>query len=595
MAPTASKMSVVAQFDDFTRQLVPCSNIEMEFLNFVKNQEACRKQWHISEQLVQSLQKEVSELKAEKLELERLLEYTRNVLETEMARRERCEEEKEAKSRQIDLIKEFILNDPELRDETIDKLPFLRPSAANDEAARRLNTINESAGSALSPSRDSLDTSEDGCGRRSTRSRGKRSSGRLDLQEVEAKRQKSLESDDPARPNIIATTTVTVTDGKDFVATSRVYTQQTPHGISTEQYIPSAPPMTPQLENGQTTPLQQRHTNRTPSRTNSAGKLLSREHSFCTKTVIKPDQCGPCGKRITFYKPVLKCSRCRATCHPECKDKVPLPCIAVRSTPTQSNNGALKSRIADHAPPTSPMVPAIIVHCIQEVERRGLNEVGLYRVCGAEKEVRDIIAAFGRGKGAPNLETADIHAVCSAIKSFLNSLSETLITKSFWDDFVKAAERGRENEQFPIWHYVNALPKPNRDTLAALVLHLQLVAQSPNTKMPVSNLARVFGPTVVGYSSNDAASVRDPLKETGQQAQVMECLLSVPAEFWRTFIDVDPEEEDALRTPETKPVPHSSVLGPVYGTLGRKASRSRTPLRRSTGARSGYFSSPAMK
>lgn len=34
---------------------------------------------------------------------------------------------------------------------------------------------------------------------------------------------------------------------------------------------------------------------------------------------------------------------------------------------------------------------------------------------------------------------ADIHAVCSTLKSFLRSLSETLITKSLWGLFVKAA------------------------------------------------------------------------------------------------------------------------------------------------------------
>jgi Rac GTPase-activating protein 1 len=46
--------------------------------------------------------------------------------------------------------------------------------------------------------------------------------------------------------------------------------------------------------------------------------------------------------------------------------------------------------IADYTPHTAPMVPSIIVHCVNEVEHRGLNEVGIYRVPGAEKDVKGL-------------------------------------------------------------------------------------------------------------------------------------------------------------------------------------------------------------
>jgi Rac GTPase-activating protein 1 len=34
------------------------------------------------------------------------------------------------------------------------------------------------------------------------------------------------------------------------------------------------------------------------------------------------------------------------------------------------------------------MVPAIVVHCIKEVERKGPSEIGVYRVPGSEKDVK---------------------------------------------------------------------------------------------------------------------------------------------------------------------------------------------------------------
>jgi hypothetical protein len=87
--------------------------------------------------------------------------------------------------------------------------------------------------------------------------------------------------------------------------------------------------------------------------------------------------------RMKFGKMTLKCRDCRASCHPECKEQVPLPCVPVGNTPT-------RGAIADYTPHTNPMIPAIIVHCINEVEQRGLNEVGIYRLSGADKDVKGL-------------------------------------------------------------------------------------------------------------------------------------------------------------------------------------------------------------
>uniref|UniRef100_A0A147BCA5 Putative gtpase-activating protein n=1 Tax=Ixodes ricinus TaxID=34613 RepID=A0A147BCA5_IXORI len=639
MAPTSSKLSLAAQFDDYCRQSVQKSNIEAEFLAFVKNQEECRKRWHATELDNARLRTELEALKGAHLELERRLAYTREVLEKEVQRRERSEEEKEAKLKQIELIREFIMNDVELRDETMEKLPFLRPSNAQQASGlNRLNTIDESVGSVLSVSRESLDDNDDGGVRRSARLRGKGSSGKGQLEDGgnarKRRSQGTQEGDevDPKRANVVATTTVTMTDGNEFVTTSRFFAppassvpsapplprSATPAAVTPPTLTRAGTPATPATP--ATTPVGQQRCfggpESTPRRTNSAGKLQSRVHDFVSKTVIKSEACGPCGKRIRFYKTALKCVRCRSTCHPECRDQVPLPCVQVSQTPTQGGTHTWKGTVvADHVPPTAPMVPAVVVHCIQEVERRGLSEVGLYRVSGSEREVREIREQFLRGKGVPNLSKADIHAICGVLKDFLRSLRETLICKSVWREFVKAAEMDPGNRVWATWQAVTQLPPPNRDTLAALVLHLQLVSETPETKMPISNLARVFGPTVVGYSMPDIDLVPNVHLETEKQARVMESILNIPSEYWKTYMDV--ESDDDIRTPELKPGPGSAILGPVHGSLGKKSGRtpmrftptSRTkisltpsatnprslPKGHSTGTRRNYFTSPALK
>lgn len=88
--------------------------------------------------------------------------------------------------------------------------------------------------------------------------------------------------------------------------------------------------------------------------------------------------------RISFGNKVFHCPDCRIFCHSECREKVPLPCIAIVETP----RGNSCTTIADYCSKTTPMIPALIIHCVMEVEDRGLSEVGIYRIPGSERDVR---------------------------------------------------------------------------------------------------------------------------------------------------------------------------------------------------------------
>ncbi|KAK8773983.1 hypothetical protein V5799_011485, partial [Amblyomma americanum] len=564
-----TKLSLVGQFDDLCRHLAPTdTTIEETFLESLKNQEECRKRWLATELENQELKKHIASLREEQIVCERNLANAREVLQKEVHRREKIEEEKQNKQHQLDLIRDFIMNDTELRDETIEKLAFLKPeNEGKDFDANRLGTINESIGSVLSPSGDSLEISDNGTCRRSSRSRVKRRSNAVHPGErvSPVKKTKGYDEVDQPCANVI-TTTVTIKDGKDFVATSRVFTQpSTPAPSVPPPTSPEADQELPKLISGSapTTPVSQRRgRTATPKRSHSAGRLMSREHTFCPKTVIKSETCGPCGKRIKFYRTAYKCNRCRSVCHPECRDKVPLPCFPTSQTPTQGGTAGCRGSLSDYVPSTPPMVPALVIHCIQEVEKRGLHDVGLYRIPGSEREVRELREQFERGKGIPNMSRADIHAVCGVLKDFLRSLRECLITKSLWQTFVDAAQLKDGNRMCATWEAIQQLPQPNRDTLAALMLHLKNVACHEEVKMPVTNLARVFAPTIVGFSTADTAAVTSLLAETELQTQVMLALFAVPEDYWEDFLDV--ESDDEIRTPKPLPVPSSKLLGPIY-------------------------------
>lgn len=149
------------------------------------------------------------------------------------------------------------------------------------------------------------------------------------------------------------------------------------------------------------------------------------------------------------------------------------------------------------------MVPILIVHCVSEIESRGLRQVGLYRVPGSEKEVKILGVTmayllfhietesgvffqerFIKRKEAPPLHEVDIHVLCGTVKDFLRSLNEPLVTYARWRDFTNAAEiKDEQDRKEAFYGAISDLPQPNRDTLAYMILHLKkYVIQFPSVE-----------------------------------------------------------------------------------------------------------------
>ena len=231
-------------------------------------------------------------------------------------------------------------------------------------------------------------------------------------------------------------------------------------------------------------------------------KIDKRPHQFVTKKVFRPEKCGPCGQSIGFCTSGYHCRDCRAICHMSCKDLVPLPCIPYVSRANIGKQGKLVL-ISDYVPQNvRPCVPALIIHCCTEIEKRGLEKIGPYRICGSKKNVTEFKERIlDSKKGMPNLNTVDIYVLCGIVKDFLNSLDESLITKLAWRDFVTGAALKDNDQRTSYLHdLISNLHVANRDTLAYIILHLLKIAVSPDCKMPTSSLAKVFGPTIVGFS-----------------------------------------------------------------------------------------------
>ncbi|KAL2090992.1 hypothetical protein ACEWY4_013255 [Coilia grayii] len=555
--------------------LLLSEDVEPKFLQMAVCFERCRGQWLRVEQELGGCQEMLTKVEAERGALEVKLKHARNQVDVEVRRRQKAEAECEKLDRQIQLIRDLLVCEGstslQLNEEQRSALAFLnaRTRNANPNTSRRLTTIDEST-SILSDisydkTDDSLDWDSSGLHTIRLRKRQKRRSSRLHVEGPPdgPKRSRSNgRKSEKVNDSIVAKTTVTVpADGGPIQAVSTI--QAVPyrsHGNrkaaqwdtetdTQSECVSDAPSAPPSVVSIPSTP--------------KASKPL-KAHSFASKTVIKPETCMPCGKRIKFGKLSLKCQSCRVVAHVECRDRCPLPCQPSSSaTPTKTTE---QGSLSDYVSSPGPMIPLLVIQCVNEIEQRGLHETGLYRISGSERVVRDLKERFVRGGGAvpPLGRVEDIHAVTGLLKDFLRNLKEPLLTCRLNRAFMEAAEIGDEDNSIAaMYQTIGELPQANRDTLAFLILHLQRVAQSPDTKMDATNLARVFGPTIVGHAVPDPDHMT-LLTDTQRQPRVVERLLSLPVGYWRQYL-VEPDNvppgtsTDGFHTPESK----VSMLGPV--------------------------------
>lgn len=266
---------------------------------------------------------------------------------------------------------------------------------------------------------------------------------------------------------------------------------------------------------------------------------VMKPHTFSNKKSFKPDSCGPCGGKISFYGNVVKCEVCGVISHPECKDKCPLPCVKITAPVTRSRQK--KILISDYVNNDSvPKVPAIIVHCCNEIERGDrIRTPGLYRVVEDGKQIEELLLKILKSKsGMPNLQNVDVHVLTGVVKRFLQKLDETLITTTLWSYFAEATKLSTVDEtKMHLEYYITQdLPTANRETLAYLMQHFHAIAKnSDQNNMTLRDLAKALAPTIVGNSCRNPPHSTLMLENTAQ-FQIMETLFKFDEEFWQQFV-----------------------------------------------------------
>jgi len=111
--------------------------------------------------------------------------------------------------------------------------------------------------------------------------------------------------------------------------------------------------------------------------------------------------------------------------------------------------------------------------------------------------------------------TSDINVVTSTMKLWLRELPEPLLTYELHQDFLDAAKIENDRlRHIRLHERVNELPDANYATLKYFLGHLHRISKNANeNNMSISNLAIVFGPTLLNAPPNTAHA--NPSQQNG--------------------------------------------------------------------------------
>ncbi|CCF56539.1 hypothetical protein KAFR_0B02410 [Kazachstania africana CBS 2517] len=187
------------------------------------------------------------------------------------------------------------------------------------------------------------------------------------------------------------------------------------------------------------------------------------------------------------------------------------------------------------------IVPTIVVKLLEEIELRGLDEIGLYRIPGSVGSINALKNAFDEEGAVDNSFTLEddrwfeINAIAGCFKMYLRELPNSLFSNKMVGDFTDVAMRLRSSElkyddyNRELVALLNKLPACYYETMKRIVFHLNKVHQHvSNNRMDASNLAIVFSMSFI--DQEDLASSMG--QKLGAIQTILQHFIKSPGDFF---------------------------------------------------------------
>ncbi|KAJ3366281.1 Rho GTPase-activating protein 15 [Kappamyces sp. JEL0680] len=146
-------------------------------------------------------------------------------------------------------------------------------------------------------------------------------------------------------------------------------------------------------------------------------------------------------------------------------------------------------------------VPLFIQKSVEYVEASGgLESQGIYRLSGNASTVQKFRTQLNQNNDQDlYVESMDVNVIAALVKLFFREIQTPVIPFGMYSDFISVMKIEDYNSRLiEIKNLVQKLPKVHYDVLDYLMRHLvKVAAKSEVNKMEPSNLAIVFGPSLI--------------------------------------------------------------------------------------------------
>ncbi|OQR74686.1 rho GTPase-activating protein 26-like, partial [Tropilaelaps mercedesae] len=154
--------------------------------------------------------------------------------------------------------------------------------------------------------------------------------------------------------------------------------------------------------------------------------------------------------------------------------------------------------------------------CIEAIEKRGLDDQGLYRTAGVSSKVSKLTQLAFDQKQVNQLQLMDaneweVKTIASSLKNYLRSLPEPIMTFRLHQAFIQAAKLENAQERVNrVEKLVHELPADNYRMLKILIEHLVKVSDNKAINlMSIGNLGVCFGPTLLRPEEESVEAIMD--------------------------------------------------------------------------------------
>ncbi|XP_055860364.1 N-chimaerin-like isoform X2 [Biomphalaria glabrata] len=222
----------------------------------------------------------------------------------------------------------------------------------------------------------------------------------------------------------------------------------------------------------------------------------------------------------------VKCQDCGFQAHKKCSEKVPNDCMPDMKYVKRIFGGDLTTVVKAQ----KSLIPIVVEKCVKEIEARGMDMEGLYRLAGFHDDVEAVRMAFDKDAENTDISSSkyeDINTICSALKLYFRLLPIPLITCDVYKklmEIIKTEDLTVSDQVKLMKEPLSSLPPAHFHTLKFMCAHLgRVVENKSKNMMSFENLAIVFAPTLL--RSDDADPMASLMAAKFEQ-KIMDVILS---------------------------------------------------------------------